>query len=125
MDAVASQLSDANLTKDFDRRAITDDLIRHITDTIVARFQPRRIILFGSRARGDARPDSDLDLFVEMQTSDPPVERAVAIDSIFGLRSWPMDIVVYTPDEVERWQHVTWSLLYDIETEGLVLYERP
>ncbi|NLG35608.1 MAG: nucleotidyltransferase domain-containing protein, partial [Lentisphaerae bacterium] len=41
-------------------------LIAGITDKIVRRFHPVRIVLFGSRARGDAHPDSDIDLFVEM-----------------------------------------------------------
>jgi predicted nucleotidyltransferase len=50
------------------RRAIDAGLIKHVTDTIVAHFDPERVILFGSQARADAGPDSDLDIFVEMET---------------------------------------------------------
>ncbi len=49
---------------------IDEALIQHVAQTIVAEFQPRRIILFGSHARGDAGPDSDLDLFIETETSN-------------------------------------------------------
>ncbi len=100
-------------------------LIEQITRTIVERFQPRRIVLFGSRARGDYRPDSDLDLFVEMETPLSPPERATAIRTVFGLHWWPMDILVYTPEELARLKDVVGTLLYTIEREGEVLYERP
>ena len=100
-------------------------LIEQITRTIVERFQPERIVLFGSRARGDYRPDSDLDLFVELETPLSPPERAIAISRAFGLHPWAMDVLVYTPEEVERLRDVVGTLLYTIEREGEVLYERP
>ncbi len=100
------------------RRVIDADLIKHVADTIVAHFD------FGSQACGDAGPDSDLDIFVEMDTELRPLQRMVAVSSIFGLRSWPMDIVVYTPQESERMRHAKWSLLGTIEAEGKVLYAR-
>ncbi|MBI3948868.1 MAG: nucleotidyltransferase domain-containing protein [Acidobacteria bacterium] len=99
-------------------------LIECITRTIIERFHPKRIILFGSHARGEATVDSDLDLFIEMETQERPPERAIAVSSIFGLRRWPLDVVVYTPQEVERLRNVNGSLLSAIEAEGKVLYER-
>lgn len=99
-------------------------LIEQITRTIVERFEPKRIVLFGSRARGDHQPDSDIDLFVEMDSPLRPPERAVAIRSLFGLHPWAMDLVVYTPQEVAQHQDVFGTLLYTIEREGKVLYER-
>jgi predicted nucleotidyltransferase len=100
-------------------------LLEHITRTIVERFHPRRVVLFGSHARGDAQPDSDLDLFVEMETQARPPERSVEISSVFGLRPWSLDVVVYTPQEVQRLRKVHGTLLSVIEAEGKVLYERP
>lgn len=102
-----------------------EPLLDHVTKTIVNRFHPKRIMVFGSHARGDAGPDSDLDLFVEMDTPRRPPDRAIEVSEIFGLRSWPMDIVVYTPEEVRRLRHVNGTLLSVIEKEGKVLYERP
>lgn len=98
--------------------------IASVTRMIVERFQPRRIILFGSYARGDAHQDSDLDLFIEMETSRRPPERAIAIASAFGLHSWPMDLLVYTPEEVQRLRGMHGTLLSEIEREGQVLYEQ-
>jgi predicted nucleotidyltransferase len=99
-------------------------LLEHITRTIVEKFNPRRIVLFGSRARGEAGPDSDLDLFIEMETTDRPPDRAVEISSVFGLRPWSMDLVVYTPEEVSRLRGIHGTLLSLIEAEGKLLYER-
>lgn len=99
--------------------------VQEIVRKIAERFGPRRIVLFGSRARGDARPDSDLDLMVEMATDDAPAQRIRAIDALFGLRNWAMDLVVFTPQEVvEQRQHRN-SLIQVIESEGKVLYEQP
>jgi predicted nucleotidyltransferase len=99
-------------------------LLEHVTKTIVERFRPKRIMVFGSHARGEAGPDSDLDLFSEMDTPRHPPDRAIEISEAFGLRSWPMDIVVYTPEEVRRLRHINGTLLSVIEKEGKVLYEQ-
>jgi len=99
-------------------------LIEHIKDRIVERFDPSRIIVFGSHARGTAQATSDLDIFVEMESSRPPLQRAIEVDSIFGLRTWPMDVFVYTPAEVEQLRQQRNSFLSAIESEGKVLYER-
>jgi predicted nucleotidyltransferase len=99
-------------------------LLEQITRTIVERFNPRRIILFGSHARGEATSESDLDLFIEMGTPMRPPECAVQVSSLFGLRPWSLDVVVYTPEEVQRLRKVNGTLLSLIETEGKVLYER-
>ena len=99
--------------------------IEEIIRKIVEAFQPRRIVMFGSRARGDTRPDSDLDLMVEMETLDPPAERMRTISALFGLRRWAMDLIVYTPQEVEEQRQYRNSLIRVIESEGKVLYEQP
>jgi predicted nucleotidyltransferase len=96
-------------------------LLEHITQTIGERFHPRRVILFGSHVRGEAQPNSDLDLFVEMETQARLPERSVEISSVFGLRPWSMDVVVYAPEEVQRLRRVHGTLLSVIEAEGKVL----
>jgi predicted nucleotidyltransferase len=100
-------------------------LIDEVSRKIVERFHPKRIVLFGSHARGDAGPESDLDLFVEMESTESPPERAVRVSSVFGLRTWPLDLVVYTPEEAARLRGVGGTLFSQIEAEGKVLYERP
>src|SRR5579872_6343061 len=86
-------------------------VIDYVTRTIVEHFHPERIILFGSQARGDARWDSDLDLCVIMETAERPVQRSIAVASLFHGRYWPMDIVVYTPQEYEEWRTVKGFLI--------------
>lgn len=99
-----------------------NSLIGEITKRIVDRFHPKRVVLFGSYARGDARPDSDLDLMIEMETDLPPASRIRAIDALFMDRTWPMDLVVFTPQEVRANRNMRGTLLYSIEREGKVLY---
>lgn len=98
--------------------------IAEITRTIAERFQPARIVVFGSYARGNASEDSDLDLFVELDSPLRPAQRAAAIASVFGLRSWAMDLIVYTPAEVERERGRFGSLMATIEREGHTVYDR-
>jgi predicted nucleotidyltransferase len=106
------------------------ELLEHITTTITERFQPRRLILFGSRAKGEADAESDFDLFVELEYGDSrwsklrPPERASLISSVFGLRPWSLDLLVYTPQEAARLRRTSGSLLSHIEAEGQVLYEQ-
>jgi predicted nucleotidyltransferase len=95
-----------------------------IVATIVERMDPERIVVFGSHARGDAGPDSDLDLMVEMRSSESLPRRAMAIDALFRDRDWPMDVFVFTPEEVERDRTRVGTLVHVIEQEGKVLYRR-
>jgi predicted nucleotidyltransferase len=99
--------------------------IEEIAKRIVAEFHPRRIVLFGSRARGDERADSDLDLLVVMSTDLPAAERIRAVDRLFRPRSWSMDVVVLTPDEAAASRTSRNSLVSIAEREGRVVYERP
>lgn len=98
--------------------------IAEIVRTIVEAFDPERIVLFGSRATGRHRPDSDVDLMVEMETSLPWAARAAQVSRLFYPRFWSMDVMVYTPDEVRRQRRQRYSVLREIERTGKVLYER-
>jgi uncharacterized protein len=99
--------------------------IEQITDTIIDKFNPVRIIVFGSHARGEATEESDLDLFVEMESDLSPPQRSIQVGAVFGLRPWSLDVVVYTPEEAQRLRRIRGTLLSTIEAEGEVLYERP
>lgn len=95
-----------------------------IVHTIVENFHPERIILFGSRARGEASPESDVDLFIEMETNLPKRERSRRIRRAFHVYPCPMDIVVYTPAELRHWAVAPASLAATVLREGKILYER-
>ena len=103
-------------------RVIDQELIDEVVATIVEHVHPDRIVLFGSHARGDAGPNSDLDLMIEMSSDLKPVDRAIAIDALFPRRLWPLDVVVYTPAEVKLDSGRVGTLLSMIEANSRALY---
>ncbi len=101
------------------------ELMEEIVRRIVQTVDPDRVILFGSRARGDIRPDSDIDLLVIAASSEPRYRRAVPLYGALSDMLVPMDIVVYTPQEVEEWSQVPQAFITTAIREGKVLYENP
>src|SRR5436305_164018 len=100
--------------------AALDDLVRRIAE----RFSPEKIILFGSRARGDAGPDSDIDLLVLFaDVADPNKRAAELYASLLDFPS-PMDIVVSTSSRFERYRNVVNTVYWPASREGRILYER-
>jgi predicted nucleotidyltransferase len=100
-----------------------EKILGDLTRLLVERFGARKVVLFGSRARGDARHDSDFDLFVEMESEERPPERNARILEAIGLRPWSLDLVVYTPDEARRVRRIPGTLLSIIDAEGRVLHD--
>lgn len=98
----------------------------HITITQLRKgMNPDAIYLFGSHARGDAQPDSDLDLVVLIGTSDQPrYKRAQQARKVATDRSIAKDILVYTHKEWERGLKVAASLPTTVVREGKLVYER-
>jgi len=84
---------------------------------------PDKIILFGSRARGDASPDSDIDLLVIESSNLPRYKRAAryrkAVAGLFVAK----DIVVWSPEEISEWKSVPNAFITTVLREGRVLYE--
>ena len=90
---------------------------------ILAAGNPQKIILFGSRARGDARPDSDYDLLLIEPSDLPRYKRAARYRrALVGLAP-AKDILVWTPEEVAEWQDVPNAFITRVVREGLVLHE--
>src|SRR5436309_1546904 len=105
----------------FAQQPISDDLVFDITQRIVESFHPRRIIALGSYARGEQKPDSDLDLIVEMESDKPFYERGRGIAALFRNRKWAMDLLVYTSQEFDDLKQVLGTLPYSAEREGKIL----
>lgn len=97
--------------------------IKEAVRRIIERFHPVKIILFGSRARGESRSGSDADLLVVMPVTGSRRDAATSIDlALSGIRL-PMDIIVVTPDDVERGRRVIGSIIQTALREGKVLHE--
>ena len=103
----------------------SESIISTMVARIVARFHPSRVVLFGSRARGDASRLSDVDLLVVM--GDAPDKRRAAVEMRRLLGDLPLskDIVVTTPDEIAYRGQVAGTVLHTALREGTVVYERP
>jgi predicted nucleotidyltransferase len=98
--------------------------IQEMVRRIVKGFDPEKIILFGSHARGDAGPDSDADLLVVMNVLGSKRETAVEIDmALFGI-GMPKDVIVVTPEELLKYANIVGTIIYPALHEGEVLYER-
>ena len=74
----------------FESAAVPDDLVRRIAE----RFSPDKIILFGSRARGDAGPDSDIDLLVDLAEDRGFTDYLALVEQLEGLFARHVDLVI-------------------------------
>jgi predicted nucleotidyltransferase len=83
--------------------SVTEVDIQSLANAIGARFNPEKIVLFGSRARGSARVDSDVDLLVIMEFEGSSVRKAVELLRGIEVR-FPLDLVVRAPEEV-KWRY--------------------
>lgn len=121
----------ASVTKSNGRWAVPVDaaLLGQMVRAIVDDVDPDQVILFGSHARRDARPDSDVDLIVvEREPFGPDRSRFVEMNRLYDTLSHffvPKDILVFSRDEVERWRNSINHVLARSLREGVVLYERP
>jgi predicted nucleotidyltransferase len=93
-------------------------------ERIARRFDPLRIILFGSWARGDARPDSDLDLLVVLPHIENKRQTAVLIGNELSDLPVSKDIIVTTPEEIAARGKMIGQVLRPALREGKVIYER-
>ncbi|MBI4358904.1 MAG: nucleotidyltransferase domain-containing protein [Candidatus Omnitrophica bacterium] len=98
-------------------------LLRKVIRQIVEGVHPRKIILFGSYASGKPHEDSDVDLLIVMPSRKRPVERAVDVSKVLRFHPFPMDILVRTPQELERRLRLGDIFFRDIVTKGKLLYE--
>ena len=102
----------------------TQAKIAEMVRRIAEEFHPEKVILFGSQARGEAGPDSDVDILVVMPVQGSRRQQAIAIEVKLAGLGLPKDVIVVTPEEFERQRDTVGTIVYPAVREGHVAYER-
>jgi len=103
---------------------VSKDLLMQATTRLVDKFNPQRIILFGSNARGTADEHSDVDLLIVASFKGKRRTVVVEIDRALRGIGFARDIVLLTPEEFERDREIPGSVARPASKEGKILYER-
>lgn len=101
---------------------VTEKQIAEVINKIIENYQPLKIILFGSYASGNPEKDSDVDLLIIKKTDLPRFKRPREIHKLFNPYPFAMDILVYSPGEVEKWEGHPSSFIHNVLKTGKVLY---
>lgn len=87
----------------------------------IKKYQPQRIIVFGSTLTGGLKSDSDFDIAIVKQTSKPYHDRVIDVRRLVRSRT-PVDFFVFTPEEIEQQKDHN-PFVHDIVTRGRIVYE--
>ncbi|MFA5816600.1 MAG: nucleotidyltransferase domain-containing protein [Bacteroidales bacterium] len=103
---------------------IGTEKISEIVKKIASGYNPDKIILFGSYATGNQNEDSDLDLLVIKESDLPRPQRTVQVRKMLYGSMIPIDLIVYTPKEIEESKENRFSFVFEVLNTGKTLYER-
>ena len=101
--------------------AALEEIVRRIVEAV----HPDQIILFGSHARGEAGPDSDLDLLVVAPSSEDRARRLRPVYRALHGVGMAKDVVWWTEEEIGDWRNVRGHFINRVLRDGKVVYERP
>ncbi len=100
----------------------SDKNLSTIVGKLKGHFNPLKVYLFGSRSKGNARSDSDYDLFLIVKRSDKkPIQRMQEAKRLFWGQNIAVDIFIYTEEEFNDWKDEFSSIPYIVATEGVEL----
>ena len=104
------------------KKKILDSAVKRLTENL----DVEKIILFGSFLKETKTKDSDIDLFVMVNTKKKGIERYAMVSELLEPRQMPMDIIVKTPAEMKRREKYFDPFINNIQKNGLglVLYEK-
>lgn len=103
-----------------------EEWLPSLVERVVERFDPQKVVLFGSLARGEPNYDSDVDLLVVFDHLELEDKRPLTVEIRRALAHFPVpkDIVVTDVDEIERRGHLVGPILRPALEEGRAVYER-
>ncbi len=99
-----------------------EDEIETIVEKIARDHDPKAIVVFGSVAKGTSTENSDLDRMVILETDLTYYERTLAIRRSIGVTSIPIDVLAFTPAEVEDGRSQKNSVISEVLSTGKVVY---
>lgn len=106
-------------------KRVTRKQINAVVQKIVAEFNPEKIIMFGSYAYGKPNIDSDVDMLVVMESDERPAPRTTrVIGALRGVKTFPMDLLVRTPAEIQHRLAIGDFFIQEIVGMGKILYKR-
>jgi uncharacterized protein len=103
---------------------VTQSQIQQLVNGIVQGYKPEKIYLFGSYANGTPTKDSDIDLFIVKETDKRRIHRGSDVRKSIKDYIAPMDIIVYTPKELEIAMTYFMNIGKIAVNTGKLLYER-
>jgi len=103
---------------------VSERTIKKMVDKIVKNYQPEKIILFGSYAEGLPEKDSDVDLLIIKDVDLPRHQRGKFVRKFLTEFRFPKDILIYTPDEIKKWEDCSFAFITSVINKGKVLYEQ-
>ncbi|MGD0886938.1 MAG: nucleotidyltransferase domain-containing protein [Thermodesulfovibrionales bacterium] len=106
-----------------DKKEIQSTL-NSIVERLVTRFDVEKIVLFDSYVTGKQTKDSDIDLFVLLNTRKKGIERYAMVSEVLEPREIPMDFIVKTPAEIRKRKDYFDPFMRNIAKNGKVLYEK-
>lgn len=102
---------------------VTRNIINDVVQKIIKNARPKKIILFGSCAMKNQSAESDIDILIIKESSLRRDKRAKEIYQLLSDRMFPLDIIVYTPKEIEQYKKLSGSFVKDVIEHGEVVYD--
>jgi len=98
--------------------------INEAVSRVVEGINPLKLVLFGSMASGENKPESDVDLCVISEKVASQSEEAVRVRKIMGKILFPVDILVFSRENFDKRKDIWGTIQYEVDKKGKILYER-
>ena len=102
---------------------LAKQIVARVTGVLVAAAQPKRIILFGSQARGEAAPHSDFDIMVVEENPANRFAEMVRLNRLIRSFDIAVDLLVVSDEKFQYWRDTPGNVYYEAATGGQFLYE--